>query len=103
MKITKKTLKNKAGVVKHSFSGRNLTLYSGLNTVAKYLNKQGIITSINKCFPTRMHNATKFGINQILLSVILASISGINRISKIAMFTNDGLVLRDIKAGKRNQ
>lgn len=100
MKITKKTLKNKAGVVKQSFSGRNLTLYSGLNTVAKYLNKQGIITSINKSFPTRIHNATKFGINQILLSVILASISGINRISKIAMFTNDGLVRAILKLEK---
>jgi len=39
-----------------------------------------------------MYNATKFGINQIMLSVVFASMSGINRLNKIARFTEDGLV-----------
>ena len=100
MKNTKKIILNKAGVVKASFSGSNLTRYSGLNVVAKYMNRQGIIKSISKAFQSPIYNATKFGINQIMLSVIFASMSGINRMSKISMFTNDGLVRSILKLNK---
>ena len=100
MKITKKRLNGKAGVVKSSFSGSNLTRYSGLNVVAKYMNRQGIIKTISKGFQTQRHNATKFEINQIMLSVVMASMSGINRMSKIAMFTEDGLVRSILKLEK---
>ena len=100
MKNTKKRLINKAGVVKSSFTGSNLTRYSGLNTVAKYMNRQGIIKSISKAFPALMHNATKFGINQIMLSVLFASMSGINRLSKTARFTEDGLIRTLLKLPK---
>jgi len=100
MKITKKRLIGKAGVVKSSFSGSNLTRYSGLNVVAKYMNRQGMIKTISKVFPTQRCNATKFEINQIMLSIVLASMSGINRMSKIAMFTNDGLVRSILKLDK---
>ena len=100
MKITKKRLNGKAGIVKSSFTGSNLTRYSGLNVVAKYMDRQGMIKTISKAFPTQSYNATKFGINQIMLSVVLASISGINRISKISTFTNDGLVRSILKLTK---
>ena len=100
MKDTKKRLNSKVGVVKSSFTGSNLTRYSGLNVVAKYMNRQGIIRSISKTIQTPRHNATKFDINQIMLSVVLASMSGINRMSKIAMFTNDGLVRSILKLDK---
>lgn len=100
MKITKKTLKNQSRVVKSSFTGSNITKYSGLNTVAKYMNRHHIVKSISTWFPTEWHNATKFGVNQVLLAITLASISGINRIYRIAIFSGDGLVKAILKLDK---
>ncbi|MFO7922408.1 MAG: IS1380 family transposase [Bacteroidales bacterium] len=56
------------------------------------MNRQNIIRSISSSFPTVWHNATKFGINQILMAITLASISGISRICRISAFSGDGLV-----------
>jgi len=92
MKNTKKKLKNQSKVVKSSFTGSNITKYSGLNTVAKYMNRQRIVKSMSSSFPTEWHNATKFGVNQVLMAITLASISGISRICRIAAFSGDGLV-----------
>lgn len=100
MKNTKNKLNGKSKVVKASFSGNNITKYSGLNTVAKYMNRQNIVKSISTSFPTDWHNATKFGINQILMAITLASISGISRICKIAAFSGDGLVKTLLKLDK---
>ncbi len=100
MKNTKKKLKGQSKVVKHSFTGSNITKYSGLNTVAKYMNKQGIIKSVSTLFPTRWHSATKFGVNQVLISIIMASFCGINRINKISSFTGDGLTRVLLKLNK---
>jgi hypothetical protein len=100
MKNTKKKLKGQSRVVKYSFTGNNITKYSGLNTVAKYMNKQGIIKSISTLFPTEWHSATKFGVNQILISIAMSSFCGINRICKIASFTGDGLVRALLKLDK---
>ena len=50
MKNTKKKLNNQSKVVKASFTGSNITKYSGLNTVAKYMNLQNIVKSISTCF-----------------------------------------------------
>jgi hypothetical protein len=100
MKNTKDKLKNQSRVVKSSFTGSNITKYSGLNTVAKYMNRQNIVKSISSSFPTEWHNATKFGVNQVLLAITLASISGINRIYRIAVFSGDGLVIALLKLDK---
>jgi hypothetical protein len=100
MKNTKKKLNNQSKVVKASFTGSNITKYSGLNTVAKYMNRHNIVKSISVSFPTRWHNATKFGVNQILMAITLASISGINRICRIAAFSGDGLVKTLLKLDK---
>jgi hypothetical protein len=100
MKNTKKKLKNQSKVVKASFTGSNITKYSGLNTVAKYMNRQDIIRSISSSFPTEWHNATKFGVNQVLMAITLASISGISRICRIATFSGDGLVKALLKLDK---
>jgi len=100
MKNTKKKLNNQSKVVKASFTGSNITKYSGLNTVAKYMNGQNIVKSISTLFPTRWHNATKFGVNQILMAITLSSISGISRICKIATFSGDGLVKALLKLDK---
>ena len=100
MKNTKKKLNNQSQVVKASFTGSNITKYSGLNTVAKYMNRQNIVKSISTLFPTQRNNATKFGVNQILMAITLASISGINRICRIATFSGDGLVKTLLKLDK---
>jgi hypothetical protein len=100
MKNTKEKLKNQSKVVKSSFTGSNITKYSGLNTVAKYMNHQNIVRSISTSFPTVWHNATKFSVNQVLMAITLASISGINRIYRIAVFSGDGLVKALLKLDK---
>jgi hypothetical protein len=100
MKITNKKLNDQSKVVKASFTGNNITRYSGLNTVAKYMNKQGIIKSISTLFPTEWHSATKFGINQVLISIVMASFCGINRICRVSSFTSDGLVRVLLKLNK---
>ena len=41
-----------------------ITQYSGINTVAKYMNRQNLMRSISSSFPTVWHNTTKFGGNQ---------------------------------------
>ena len=64
------------------------------------MNKQGIIKSISTLFPTKWHSATKFGVNQILITVTLASVCGIGRICKIAAFSGDGLVKCLLKLNK---
>jgi hypothetical protein len=78
--------------VKHSFTGNKLTNYAGLSPIMKYINKLKLGLSFNNLFPTMMHNATKFTNVQILLSVVLASFAGINRLKRIATFTHDALV-----------
>ncbi|HUX59133.1 MAG TPA: transposase, partial [Bacteroidales bacterium] len=100
MKNTKKKLINQSLVVKSSFTGSNITKYSGLNTVAKYMNRQNIVKTFGKSFPTVWYNATKFGVNQILMAITLSSISGISRICKIAAFSGDGLVKALLKLDK---
>ena len=111
MKNTKDKLKNQSKVVKPSFQqvdvasslsrtqaslvlhsfiatfpGSNITKYSGLNTVAKYMNRQYIVKSLSSSFHTEWHNPTKFGVNHVLMAITLASISGISRICRIAAF-----------------
>jgi len=100
MKNTKKKLNSQTIVVKSSFTGSNITRYAGLNTVAKYMNRQNIVQSISSSFPTVWYNATKFGINQIMMAITLASISGISRLCRIAAFSGDGLVKSLLKLDK---
>jgi len=64
------------------------------------MNKQGIIKSVSSLFPTRWHSATRFGVNQVLISIIMASFCGINRINKISSFTGDGLTRVLLKLDK---
>jgi len=100
MKNTKKKLISQSKIVKASFTGSNITKYAGLNTVAKYMNQQNIVRTLSLSFPTVWHNATKFGVNQILTAVTMACINGISRICKIASFSGDGLVKGLLKLDK---
>ena len=96
----KKEVKNQSKVVKSSFIGSNITKYSGLNTVAKYLSHNNIVSSISPSFPTEWHNTTKYGVNQLLMAITLASISGISRICRITVFDGDGLVKTFLRLDK---
>ncbi len=100
MKNTKKKLKGQSRVLKYSFTGNNITKYFGLNPVAKYMNKQGIVKSISTLFPTEWHSSTKFGISHILISIAMSSFCGINCICKIASYTGDDLVRALLKLDK---
>jgi len=70
-----------------------LTKYADLSPLMKYLNKIKLGQQLNGFFPTIMHNATKFTNAQGVMSIILASFSGVNRIIKIANFTSGSLVM----------
>ena len=48
------------------------------------MNRQSIIKSISTSFPTEWHNATRFGVKQILMAITLSTICGISRICKIS-------------------
>src|SRR5680860_76419 len=100
MKNTKKKLNGKAQIVKHSFTGGNITKYAGLNPIMKFMNRQGLVGTISGSFPTRWHNATKFGADQVLMAIVMASLSGVARMNKIANFSGDGLVKALLKLGK---
>ena len=64
------------------------------------MNRQNIVKSISASFSTEWHNATKFGVNQILMAITLSSICGISRICKIVAFSGDGLVKALLKLDK---
>ena len=64
------------------------------------MNKQGFLKSFSPLFPTEWHSASKFGVNQILISIAMSSFCVINRICKIASFTGDGLVRTLLKLEK---
>jgi hypothetical protein len=100
MKNTKKKLKTQLKAVKCSFTDSNITKYSSLNTIIKYMNRQYIVKSNSSMFHTEWHNVTKFGINQVLMSITLASISGISRINKISVFSGYSLVKLLLKLDK---
>jgi len=53
---------------------------------------KGLIGLLNKVFPTIQYNSTKFSKVQLLLSIALAHLSCIHRLSRIEAFTCDPLV-----------
>ncbi|MGD8780374.1 MAG: IS1380 family transposase [Ignavibacteria bacterium] len=86
-KISYKTKK-----IKHSFTGRMLTNYAGLSPIMQYIDKEEIGKQLNSIFPTEKKNATKFSNVQVILGILLASLSGVNRVVRISNFTADSLV-----------
>jgi len=92
-KNKQKNSKFKSQNVKCSFTGKLLTKYSGLSAIMSYLNKLGLGQQLDELFPTMMHNATKYSTTKIMLAVVLASLCGINRMTHIASFTFDSLVM----------
>lgn len=92
MKSTKSYRKFKTPKSKWSFTSKRLSLYGGVTLIIKFFEKIKLTNEIDILFPTVEHNARKFSLTQIMLSVILASMSGVKRLTGIAMFTDDPLV-----------
>ena len=87
----------KAGKAEKNFTEERLTSYTGLAVVLKYIEAQGIGKLFDGLFPTTRQNATKFSTTQIMLAVVLASISDVHRMSRIENFTCDPLVQQLLK------
>ena len=100
MKNTKKFINSKIKFIKHSFTGGNITTYSGINVVAKFLKRNKTTKHISKLFPTTKENATKFTKFQVIMGITFASLAGVNRIKKIANFTQDPLVQANLGLDK---
>ena len=92
-KNKQKKSKFKSNIIQHSFTGTMLTQYAGLSPIMNYCNKIRLGQNLDMIFLTPLHNSTKFTNAQILMSIILASLSGINRMKRIAHFTGDPLVM----------
>ena len=92
MSKNKQKIRYKTQNVKHFFTGTKLTKYAGLSPIMNFINKLKIGEQINELFPTEKTNAVKFSNGQIILSLLLSSLSGVNRAVRIANFTADSLV-----------
>ena len=92
-KNTRKSVRFRSKKVKSFFTGSRLTKYAVLSPIIQYIEKHGIDRSLNSLFPTIDYNSLKFSKAQILLSIILSSLSGVSHIVKIANFTKDCLVM----------
>jgi hypothetical protein len=83
---------NRIKAVKTSFSGGNLTNYSGIYPLFKFMKKM----RLNNLFEQRISlvekSNQKYSLSQILYAVILGTLSGMNRLIKIENFTLDPLV-----------
>jgi len=92
MKDKNKNVKFQSKDIKSSFTGSRMTLYSGLAPIMKFFKKDNITKELNQLFPTRDYSSLKFSKVQLMLSVIMASLSGIHRLTRIASFTHDELI-----------
>ena len=63
-----------------------------MTVVSKYIQAQGLRKLLDRLFSTLKQNATKFSTTQIMLAVVLTSMSDVHRVSKIENFTCDPLV-----------
>jgi hypothetical protein len=90
-KISKK-ISFTAGKAEKSFCSEKITSYTGLTRIWDYLCSKGVEKVFNSRFATKGSNSTKFLNVQILLSIVLANLSGVFRLSHIEKFTGDPLV-----------
>ena len=84
-KIKKKT-------VKTSFSGGNLTNYSGIYPLFKFMKKMKLNHLFEQKISLAEKSNQKYSLSQILYAIILGTLSGMNRLIKIEHFTLDPLV-----------
>ena len=93
-KTTVNATLNTESTIKHSFTGKKLTAYSGLSPINQFLQKLDLRAELNRLFRTQEYNSLKFLNVHILLAVIFGSLCGINRLSRITNMTADPLVMQ---------
>jgi len=100
-------MKNKAKVIEfksttfhHNFSSKRLTHFAGLAPIMKFIQRIKLPHELDRLFPTLTHNATKWSLTQLMLSVVLSALSGVYHLVGIAQFTHDPLVTAVVGLGK---
>ena len=78
-----KTMEFTAGKADKNFTEERLTNYAGLTSVSQYIQSQGIGSLLDRLFPTTKQHATKFSTTQIMLAVVMASLSDVHRMNRI--------------------
>ena len=79
--------------IQTSFTGGNLTNYSGISTLHKFMEKMGLNEAFNSLGIALGQNS-KYDTSTILTVLTLGLQSGMNRLSKIEMFSHDPLLQR---------
>lgn len=92
MKDKRKKQRIKPENINYSFTSKRLTMFSGLAPIFKFFEKIRLFDELDEHFTMPISNATKYKNSQLMLSVILASMCGISRLSNIAIFSADVLV-----------
>lgn len=92
MKDKRKSKRIKPQNIVSSFTSKRLTMFSGLAPIFKFFDTLRLFDEFDKHFNTQISNATKYLNSQLMLSVVSASMCGVSRLSKIAIYTSDVLV-----------
>jgi hypothetical protein len=100
MTKNKQKIRYKTSKINHSFTAGILSKYAGVSPIMDYINKLNIGKELNEIFPTEKTNAAKFSNIQIILALVLASLSGVKRAIRISNFTSDSLVKKILNLGK---
>lgn len=86
--------------IKVTFSGGQLTNYSGILPLFTFMKKLKIDQIIPQMLTLPERHNTQFSISQVLISILLGLLCGQNRFTKIESFTHDPLVKRLIHLRK---
>ena len=90
-KGNKKEMEIITGKVENSFTNERLTHHSRLGVVWNYVRSTGFIRLINWLSPTTLYDSIKVSNIQVLISILLAHISGIHCFMRIEHYINDPL------------
>ena len=80
-------LEIKAVKVEKSFTSQLVTSYSGLTTINDYVNHLGLLSELDRVFPTIKNSAMKILNIHIFSAIVFSSLYGVHRLSSIAKFT----------------
>jgi hypothetical protein len=84
--------KNRVKAIKTSFSGGNLTNYSGIYPLFKFMKKMKLKHLFEQKISIVDKSNQSYSLSQILHAVVLGTLCGMNRLIKIETFTLDPLV-----------
>lgn len=89
----------KAENLQTSFNGKELSNYSGLTVFNTFMQKLGL-PQLFSDLGIDLHHNYHFSTSQVLSSIVLGYLGGLNRISKVENFSRDRLVQRMLGLGK---